>query len=143
MSIEVRVEINKPIDEVFSYATDSSHAFVWRSALIAITSTPQEDIKVGYTFQERTKLLDQILETTYEVVEWLPPRRLTYKSIQGVVPSLLCLRVEPTSGLTRVFMRVELSLTLIFPQDELLAFHSAQRILQVDLQTLKEVLESH
>ena len=143
MPIEVSVEISKSIDEVFSYVTNSSHAFVWRSALIAVTSVPKEGIKVGYTFQERTKLLDQIVETTYEVVEWMPPRRLTYKSIVGDVSGLISLRFEQTTSGTRVLMRAEQSFDLAFPQHEQLAIHAIRRILQGDLQTLKEVLESH
>ena len=143
MPIEVSIEISKSIDEVFSYVTASSHVFVWRSTLIAITSTPKEGIKVGYTFQERAKLLDQIVETTYEVVEWMPPRRLTYKSIVGDVPGLISLRFEQTTSGTRVLMRAEQSFDLAFPHHEQLAIHAIQRILQGDLQTLKEVLESH
>ena len=142
MPIEVSVEISKLIDEVFSYVTNSTHAFVWRSTLIAITDTPQEAMRVGNTFHERSKVLDQIVETTYEVIEWVPPRRMTYKSIVGAVPSLVCLYFEPTTGGTRVLMRVEQSFDLVFPQDELLAVRAVQLILQVDLQTLKEVLES-
>jgi hypothetical protein len=140
--VEVSIEISKSIGEVFPFMTNSAHAFLWRSTLVAITSTPQEAIKVGSTFEERTKLLNQIVETTYEVVEWLPPRRLTYKSIKGAVPSLLFLRLEPGKNCTQVIMRVEQSLELAFPHEELLAVHTVQRILQVDLQTLKEVLEN-
>ena len=143
MSVEVGVEISKSIDEVFSYVTDSSHAFVWRSTLVAITSTPQETLRVGSTFQERAKLLDQIVETTYEVVEWIPPRRLTYKSIVGDVPGLISLRFEQTTSGTRVLMHAEQSFDLAFPQHEQLAIHTIRRILQGDLQTLKEVLEGH
>lgn len=142
MPIEVSIEISTSVDEVFSYVTDSSHAFVWRSALIAITSPPQEAMRVGSTFREQSKLLDHLLETTYEVVEWIPVRRVTYKSIVGTVPSLVCLRFEATAGGTRFTMRVEPSFDLVFPHDELLAVHAVERLLQVDLQTLKEVLES-
>ena len=142
MSCEASILVNRPIDEVFSYATSSAHAFVWRSTLVAITNTPHQAMRVGSTFREQSKLLNQILETTYEVVEWMPPRRFTYKSIVGAAPSLVCLRLASVIGGTQVSMRVEQSFDLVFPHDEQLAARAVQRILQTDLQTLKEVVEN-
>lgn len=142
MPVEVSVEISKPVDEVFSYMTASTHAFAWRNTLLAITDTPPAAMGVGSTFHEQTKLLDQILETTYEVIEWIPCRRLTYKSIVGAAPSLVCLHFASTISGTRITMHVEQSLALIFPQEQSLAIRTVQRILQLDLLTLKEVLEN-
>ncbi len=142
MSVEVSIEISKATDEVFSYVATPTHAFVWRSTLMERTPTLREAIRVGSTFREQSKLLDHILETTYEVIEWLPPQRVTYKSIVGAVPSLVCLRFASTAGGTRFTMRVEQALDLIFPQGEALALRATQRIMQVDLLTLKDVLEN-
>ena len=142
MPVEVSVEISKPIEEVFSYVTNFADSFVWRSTLIAITNTPRAAMRVGSTFHERSKLLDQIVETTYEVIEWIPFRRITYKSIVGAVPSLVCLRFEPTTGGTQVTIGIEQSFDLVFPQTETLAMRAVQRILRLDMQTLKDVLES-
>jgi uncharacterized membrane protein len=139
--VEVSVEISKPLDEVFSYVTNFAHAFAWRSTLMAITDTPQEAMRVGYTFREQSKLLDRVVSTIYEVVEWIPSRRFTYKSIVGIVSSLVCVRFEPTTRGTQVTMSVEQSFDLVFPQTETLAMRAAQRILQVDVQTLKDIVE--
>ncbi len=143
MCVECSVDISRLVDEVFSYVIDPANAFVWRSTLVAITSTLQEAMKVGSTFREQSKLLDQILETTYEVIEWVPSRRLTYKSIVGAVPSLVCLRFESTAGGACVTMHVDQSLDLVFPPEKSsLAMRTVQRILQHDLLTLKDVLEN-
>jgi uncharacterized membrane protein len=141
MCIETSILINRPIDEVFSYATSSAHAFIWRSTLVAITDTPHETMRVGSIFREQSKLLSQIVETTYEVVEWMPPRRFTYKSIVGAAPGLVGLRFAPVTGGTQVSIRVEESFDLVFPHDEQLAVRAVQRTLQADLQTLREVME--
>ncbi len=108
---------------------------------MAITDIPQEPMRVGCTFHEQSKLLDQIVETTYEVIEWVPSRRFTYKSIVGAVPSLVCMRFEPTNAGTRITLRVEQSFDFVFPQTETLAIRAVQRVLQVDVQTLKDALE--
>ena len=101
MLVEVSIEISKSTDEVFSYVATPTHTFVWRSTLMERTHTPREAIRVGSTFREQSKLLDYIQETTYEVIEWIPAHRVTYKSIVGAVPSLVCLRFESTAGGTR------------------------------------------
>lgn len=142
MSVEVSIEIGKSPEEVFSYVVTSARACVWRSMLLKRTHTPREAMRVGCTFHEQSKLLDQVLETTYEVIEWLPSQRLTYKSIVGAFPSLVCLRFEATASGTRFTMRVEQSLDLVFPYEKALAMRTMQRILHVDLLTLKDVLEN-
>ena len=141
-SLQVSVEINQPVEDVFTYVTRRTHALEWMSTLITITTNSSENVQVGSTFQERVKLLNQWVDTTYEVIEYVPGHYFAYKSIESVVCSLVCLRFEPMGNGTRVSLDVKFMLETLFKQAEPLAIRAAQRIIHTDLLTLKDLLEN-
>ena len=141
LSVEISLDIDQPLEEVFAYLSNPAHALKWRNTLIDCRPLTSDSLRAGSKFQERVKLLDQFVETTYEVIEYVPASCLTYKSIVGAVSDLVCLHLAPTTGGTHLSMSVKRTLEVLFGLAEPLAARAAQRIIQADLLTLKEQLE--
>ncbi len=135
------IEIHKAAQEVFAYVTDPAQMPMWMSSVVATTCIAPAAIGVGTTFRHRWKLLGRVLETTYEVLEWDFGHVFVYQSIAGSVCSLVHSSFAPTSTGTQLTWRVDHDLLASFQQDTPLAVRAAQQLLEVDLLTLKAVLE--
>ena len=90
-------------------------------------------MEVGSTFHHCWKLVDRLLETTYEVLECEPGRTFTYQSIVSSVRRLVCLRLESTARGIRIDCYVEQDLSPLFQKDAPWAVHTAQQHLKSDL----------
>jgi uncharacterized membrane protein len=143
-SIENGTQISKPVEEVFTYVTNIAHTAEWMSKIIMVTTAPQGPIGVGTILHARLNLLEQIVETTFEVIEWAPARSFACKSIMGPVSSLVCLHFEPVAAGTRLTLRLEYEFHGLFTLARAkLAECTIERTLQADLLTLKDALESN
>ena len=99
---------------------------------------------VGTTVRCTIRILGRWFDTTYEIVECVPCRYMTYKSISGVAPSLICYQFEPVEGIgTNMIVEENIN----FPGG-FLGFAEPvikgviRRQVANDLQTLKDLLET-
>jgi uncharacterized membrane protein len=140
--IENGTQISKPVEEVFTYVTSIAHRPEWMSKITMMTTTPQGAIGVGTILHARLNLFEQIVETTFEVIEWAPARSFACKSIMGPISSLVCLRFESVAAGTRLALRLEYEFHgLLDLSRAKLAGCTIERTLQADLLTLKDALE--
>jgi hypothetical protein len=82
-------------------------------------------------------------DTTYEIVECVPSRYFTFKSISGVAPTLVCYQFEPVEGRgTKVIVDETINFTGgHLGIDEQMITRAIRRQVEEDLQTLKDFLE--
>ena len=111
------------------------------SSVVAVTCIAPAASGVGTIFRHRWKLLGRVLETTYEVLEWDPGRAFVYQSIAGSECSFVRSSFAPMSSGTQLTWRVDYNLLASFQQNMPLAVRAAQHLLDVDLLTLKAMLE--
>ena len=139
--LDSSIEIRKAAQDVFAYVTDPAQMPRWMSSVVAVTCIAPAVSGVGTIFRHRWNLLGQVLETTYEVLEWDPGRAFVYQSIAGSECSFVRSSFAPTSSGTQLTWRVDHDLLASFQQDMPLAVRAMQQLLDVDLLTLKAVLE--
>jgi uncharacterized membrane protein len=98
MKVEQSVIINLPPEEIFAYMSNLEYLPDWSSVVIFARKISSEEMLIGTTVRCTIRILGRWLDTTFEIVECVPNRYLTFKSITGIAPSLICYRFEPVEG---------------------------------------------
>jgi uncharacterized membrane protein len=143
MKVEQSVFINLPTEEIFAYVSNLENLADWSSVVISARKISSEEMLIGTTVRCTIRILGRWFETTYEIVECVPSRYLTVKSITSVAPTLTCYRIEPVeSGGTNVFVEEIIHFTGGFLGfAETVITRVINRQIANDLQTLKDLLE--
>jgi Polyketide cyclase / dehydrase and lipid transport len=143
MIVEQSVIINIPPGEIFTFVSDFENLTSWSSSVISARKIASEDMLVGTMVQCTIRILGKWLDTTYEIVECVPGRYLTIKSITSIAPTLISYRfVLMEGGRTNVF--VEESIQFVSGSlgfAESVIKNVINRQLAIDLLTLKDLME--
>ncbi|MFQ5923264.1 MAG: hypothetical protein ACE5M4_10510, partial [Anaerolineales bacterium] len=94
--------------------------------------------KVSNTFQ----LLGKRIESTFEVTEHEPNRRVRYKALSGPIPFDALTTFEGVEGGTRVNIEVEADVGGVFKLAEPIVARTSQRQWENSFATLKDILEA-
>ena len=144
MKVEHAVSINLPVEEIFAYMSNLENLADWSSVVISARKISSDAKLGGTTVRCTIRILGRWFDTTYEIVECVPNRYLTFKSITGVAPSLICFQFEPVEGLgTNVIVEEIINFTGGFLGfAETLITRVISRQVANDLLTLKDLLET-
>jgi uncharacterized membrane protein len=144
MKVEQSVIINLPPEEIFAYLSNLENLADWSSVVIFARKISSEDMLIGTTVRCTFRILGRWLDTTFEIVECVPNRYLTIKSITGVAPSLICYRFEPVEGGGTNVSLEEIIYFLggVLGFAEPVVTSIIRRQLAHDLLTLKDLLEA-
>ena len=132
--------IGRPADEVFEFLTDFSNV---PSGSIEV-QRPEGSLGVGTTYVQVLRFLGKRIETTLEVTEFDPGRRFTLKTLSGPVPFEVRHTLDPADGQGATRLRVELEGEPggFFKLADALVERNAQRQIERDFATLKELVEA-
>ena len=139
--VEASVEIDRPPDEVFAYATDPGHVQDWQSS--ALEASVDGQLQAGATGREVRKFLGRKMESTIRIEEYEPPRRFALQVTSGPVPFHVLQTVEPAGEGSRVHVVMEGEPGGFFKLAEPLVERAVRRELEGNFATLKDILESH
>jgi hypothetical protein len=73
MRVEESVEIDRPVEEVFSYVANPENLPEWSSIVLDVRKETQGPPKEGDRFTSVSKFLGRRFETPFEVVSYEPP----------------------------------------------------------------------
>jgi uncharacterized membrane protein len=137
-------EIDRPPGEVYAYLNELDRHTEWRGDLLSSRMDTPAPVGVGTRATDTLKVPGGKQELTYEVTEHDPPRRSSWRGINGPVRAVGTVRVEPLDGGVRSRVSVEFDLKghgiglLIAP----FARMQARKQVPKDQAKLKEILES-
>jgi carbon monoxide dehydrogenase subunit G len=129
---ELKIEIARTPDEVFSYLTDVSNVPTWQAGVKSAT------LRDGRIEESRT-LFGRELNTTLEIVEQEEPRLFTLRAVGGPVPFTVRHELEPADGGTRLTVTAEGDVPGFAAG---LLAKGAERQFRKDFERLKQILES-
>ena len=142
IKLEHNVVINRPIEEVFAYATNVENAPKWKSRLLEVRRISEGPVGVGTREVHVGKVLGWKPKTTVEITEYEPNRKVGFKTISGPLSAKGEFIFESVEGGARVTLVAGREpsgfLKLIGP----IVARIAQRQLETDLAKLKELLEA-
>jgi uncharacterized protein YndB with AHSA1/START domain len=140
----IRVEhsalIDRPVEEVFAYATDPGHVPEWQSS--ALEASLDGPVREGATGREVRKFLGRRIESTLRIETYEPPRRFVLQVTSGPVPFRAEQTTEPEGEGTRISTLVEGGPGGFFKLAEPLVERAVKRELEANTATLKDILES-
>jgi uncharacterized protein YndB with AHSA1/START domain len=142
MRIEESVEINRPVEEVFSYATNPENFAEWVGNVIEVRKDVPGPPRKGTRFTVEQKLLGRRFESPFEVIDYEPNRRYAHRSTGGPVPVTMNFTYEPVSEGTRITQRNEAEPGGFFGLVGPLLERALSRQMRTNLENLKDMLEA-
>ena len=143
MRIEESLEINRPVEEVFSYVSTVESQPEWATPPIEVRKDTPGPPKEGDTFTAVAKFLGRRFETPFRITSIEPNRQFSYHATGGPIPDQRWNNTfEEVSGGTRLTLVVEGEPGGFFRLAEPLLERAVQRQFRADLGTLKDMLET-
>lgn len=141
--VTTEIEIDAPVDQVFSYVTDPHNHVHWLNALSDVhdVSGPPG---VGQRYTASAHFLGKRFEQTEEVTDFVPNTLFAWHTVQGPVHDVHLFQFEQWNGGTRVTVELGVrDLHFLGKLAEPLIVRSARRDQQHNLETLKDLMETH
>ena len=104
---EFVTEIARPVGEVFAYLADVENETQWQPDLVEARLTSPGPVAVGAQGRDVRKFMGREVVTTWEVTEFEPDQRMTFKVITGPMPFSGSLVFEPDGNGTRLVYLVQ------------------------------------
>ena len=143
MRIEESVVINRPVEEVFLYASNPENLPEWARTAVQVRRDAPEPLKAGATFTAVGEFLGRRIETAFEVVTHELNRCHSHRSTGGPFPTEWVLAFEEIVwGGTRYTQVVEGEPGRLFGLATGLLERAARRQFREDMLKLKDLLEA-
>jgi uncharacterized protein YndB with AHSA1/START domain len=139
--ITASIEIARPPEAVFAYIDDLSRHAEWQRQLQEVRVETEGPTRVGSRARDRRKVPGGVQEMTYEITEHDPPRRASFRGIDGPVRAFGTVTVAPADAGSRVTLELDFEGhglgKLLLP----LVRRQARKEVPQDQQLLKQRLE--
>jgi uncharacterized protein YndB with AHSA1/START domain len=143
MRLEESVEINRPVEEVFSYVANPENLPEWSGLVLEVHKETQGQPEEGDRFTTVAKFLGRRFETPFERRAYEPNRRYTDRAAGGPIPDQdWTYTFEEVSGGTRLTRAAEGEPGGFFRLAGPLLERAGRRQIRADLGNLKDLLEA-
>ena len=140
---EASVVINRPVEEVFAFASNPENEPQWSTGILESKQTSAGAMGVGTTLQGVSHLLGRRIEWSSEVTEYERNRKIRYKASLPPPLSLeQTLIFEPVEGGTRVTIIAEGEAGGFFRLAEPIVVRMYERQMEASVANLKDILEA-
>src|SRR5713226_8916841 len=137
------IEINRRPEDVFAYVDDLGRHGEWQEQIVSVHVETDGATRVGSRATDKRRLPGGARDVTYEITEHDPPRKSSFRGVNGPIRPVGTVTVEPLDGGARSKLTIELDLkgqglgVLFAP----LARAGARKDVPKSLRRLKEILE--
>ena len=142
ITVETGLEIHRPVEVVFAFATDFRHAPQWQETTKEVYVTPNGPPIVGTKATQVASFLGMKLEATNEITALEPNRSFSFKGTSGPAELVATTRFEATGAGTRLSGMVQMEPGGLFKVAGPLLAGQLKKQLEGDLQRLKALLEA-
>jgi len=138
------IEINRSPEDVFAYIDDLARHGEWQSQIVSTAVETDGPTRVGTRATDFRRVPGGKQSVTYEITEHDPPRRASFRGVNGPVRPVGTVTVEPAGdGRSKVTLELDLQghglLGLLVGP---LARSQSRKLIPEDQKRLKERLES-
>jgi hypothetical protein len=86
MRVVESIEINRPVEEIFSYAADPKHFPEWSGIILEVQQEAPGSLREGDRFTTVSRFLGRRFEMPFEVTAHEPNRQHSHRSTGGPLP---------------------------------------------------------
>jgi uncharacterized membrane protein len=108
--IRESVEIDRPPQDVFAYIDDLSRHGEWQEQIVSVRVETEGPTRVGTRATDTRRVPGGPREITYEITEHDPPRKASFRGVNGPVRPVGTMTVEPVGDGSRSRVTLELDL---------------------------------
>jgi ribosome-associated toxin RatA of RatAB toxin-antitoxin module len=141
LTMESRIEIARPVDQLFAYLSDLSNWPQWLVGIQESRIEGSEKIGVGAKVRQVAKVLGRRFEITGQVVAFDPNKKIAMQVLTGPFPMALTLTFEAIGQASRLTTVLEADPGTYFRLAAPLVKPLLQRQLDADHATLKALVE--
>ena len=143
IEIENSVVINKPVEEVFEFISNSENNPQWQSGSQEVVKTSEGPIGVGTTYKSVSQILGKRLESVVEYTAYEPNKTVAGKVTSGPLPFQFETTFEPAAeGGTKVTSSGSGDPGGFFKLAEPLVGRMLKRQFETNTANLKDLLEA-
>ena len=99
--ISESIEIDRRPEEVFAYLDDVERHGEWQEQIVAVEPQGDQPMGVGKRVRETRRVPGGDRSMTYEITEYEPPRRSSFRVLDGPVRGVGTIVVEPAGDGSR------------------------------------------
>ncbi len=134
--------ICRPVKQVFDFVSAPENDFQWQYGTLAAARLSDGADRLGSFFRTIGHLLGQRLQGIFEVTEYEPNRKYTFRSISGPFHLQTSYSFEIASGCTKISIVTQANADTIFDMNEHLLERKMKKQLRENLALLKGLLEA-
>jgi uncharacterized protein YndB with AHSA1/START domain len=140
--IEINLVINRPVEEVFDFVSNSENLPRWRSTSLEVKKTSAGPIGVGSTFRGHFTFLGRQFDGNVVVTAHEANHVFVSKMAEGPFPLETGYTLQAAENGTHITFTVEGEPGGFFKLAEPLVVSLAKRSYEADLHNLKDLLEA-
>ena len=142
MQIVSNTQIYQPIKRVFDFISTPENDFQWQYGTLGSTRLSEGVIGIGACFQSISHLMENRIQATFEVTEYVPNRRYGFKSVSGPLQSFTTYTFEIIKSCTQVTVSLQANAINMIGLNESVLEKKLKRQLKENLAMLKNILEA-
>jgi polyketide cyclase/dehydrase/lipid transport protein len=103
------IEVGRGPDEVFAYVGDLSRHGEWQAHIVEVHVDTDGPTGVGSRATEARRVPGGLRRLTYEITEWDPPRKASFRGTNGPVRAVGTMSVDPvgSGSRSRITLRLD------------------------------------
>ena len=101
------VEIARSPEDVFAYLSELGRHGEWQQQIVSVKVETDGPTRVGSRASEVRRVPGMTVNSTYEITEYDPPRKASFRVINGPVRPSGTVTVEPAGDGSRVTLEIE------------------------------------
>jgi uncharacterized protein YndB with AHSA1/START domain len=136
------IEIARSPEDVFAYVDDFSRHHEWQESIVSTKVETEGPTRVGTRVTDTRRVPGGPRPVTFEVTEHEPPRKASFRGVNGPVRPVGTITVEPSGGGSRITFQMQLVGHGIGKLMAPFAMMQARKQVPKDQQRLKQRLES-
>lgn len=106
--IKESIEIGRRPEDVFAYLDELDRHGEWQGQIVSTTVETEGPTRVGSRAKDKRKVPGGVREFTYEVTEHDPPRRVSFRVLNGPIRPFGTVTVDPVGeGSSRVTLNLD------------------------------------
>lgn len=142
MNFKETVVINKPIKKVFKYLSNFNSHKKFSEHFKDTKNLSKGKMQEGSELFTKVIFLGRKIESTNEVVTYVPQKEIKYKSVSGPVPAEVQFLLEEKGDATEVIFNYDIEPGSFFNMEEVFLKPRFESIVSNSLRNLKRILEA-